>query len=193
MRPDVDQVVSEIEAEWCRLNEEYPGPNDRPATQALFRILKRKDQEIRNLYGKALREGQGDEFSHLRPLILTCDAENRKWLRAWVARHGWPLASRYGSDVDRTAWLVALHADVDVDFQKEMFDVHQSLFEDGETSPVHYAGLHDRIAINEKRGQRWGMFYFVDEGEQVLYPVDEPDGLEARRQVLGLRDERFHR
>jgi hypothetical protein len=86
-----------------------------------------------------------------------------------------------------------IHGDSDVPLMKRIYKLMEPLLAEDEADPALVAGLWDRIAINEGREQRWGMFYDLVDGREVPYPTEDPDQLEVRRATMGLGDRRFRR
>ena len=193
MTGDLTKVVEDVEATLNRARSINIHNPDRDQVIQIFAALHKKDQAFRTLYVAALKADRDDEMQAIRPLILSADAENRAWFRSWLDSNGWPLRSDYGDDPSQTAWLIALHSDIDLEFQCEVFRILESLFRNKDVTAVEYAGLSDRIAINEGREQCWGMFYRIVDGEEALYPVENESELQERRADLGLGDEKFHR
>jgi hypothetical protein len=110
------------------------------------------------------------------------DEANTAWLEKQVAAHGWFRISEYGAEADDDAWLLVQHADRDVAFQKEILAILEKLIPAGETSKKHYAYLYDRVAIAEKRPQRFGT-----QGECTRPGVFEPLAVEEPARLDELR------
>lgn len=82
--------------------------------------------------------------------------DNTARLKEIVEEYGWPGFSLVGKDGASAAWLLVQHADHDVAFQKQCLALLQAAVEIGEALPRHAAYLYDRVAVNEKRPQRYG-------------------------------------
>lgn len=56
----------------------------------------------------------------------------------------------------------------------------------GETSPVNFAYLYDRVAIAEERPQRYGTQADCLDGEWKTKPLEQPDAVDALRASVGM-------
>jgi hypothetical protein len=59
-----------------------------------------------------------------------------------------------GKDGATAAWVIAQHADFDVDLQQELLDLMHEAGDDVDASEVAY--LEDRVAVNRGEPQRYG-------------------------------------
>lgn len=119
----------------------------------------------------------------------TCatDIDNTTWLKSQLAESGWFRISVYGPNADKNAWLLAQHADHDVAFQKQVLSLLEPLVPLKETSPSNYAYLYDRVAVAEKRPQRYGtQGRCVGDKKWKAFDVENPEQLDARRASVGL-------
>ncbi|MGW0883258.1 DUF6624 domain-containing protein [Streptomyces sp. NPDC002671] len=116
------------------------------------------------------------------------DHANARVLRRIVAEHaGWPGHRLLGSAAARAAWLIALHADDDPDFQRTAAHLlRQAVM--AHDAPAHqWAHLHDRALANSRQPQEFGTQYRVGPGGLAEpYPVRDAADLDTRRAVLGL-------
>lgn len=111
------------------------------------------------------------------------DAE---WLRAAVAREGWPTQSVHGQAVPMQAWLLVQHADHDPLFQLEMLRVMEPLAVRGEVSKSNFAFLHDRIMLKLTGKQRYGTQAHCAEGARRPQPLEDEAALAGLRAEAGL-------
>lgn len=115
------------------------------------------------------------------------DSNNREELKELLKHNDWFTISEFGHEADRSAWLIAQHADRDVDFQKRVLTILEKLFPLGETSGSNYAYLYDRVAVAENRPQRFGtQGRCVGPGRWEPWPSEDPLNLQARRDAMGL-------
>lgn len=93
-------------------------------------------------------------------------AEQLVWRRL-TARHGdrlseimdeygWPTAELVGAEAARAAWLIAQHADRQLDVQRRALDLMRQAVSAGSASSRELAFLHDRTLVNEGRKQIYG-------------------------------------
>jgi hypothetical protein len=54
----------------------------------------------------------------------------------------------------------------------------------GDASMSSYAYLYDRVQLGLKQPQRWGTQTVCENGKPMLYRVEDPSGLNARRKEL---------
>ncbi len=111
------------------------------------------------------------------------DRKSTMRMKEVVARHGWPGASLIGEDGANAAWLLVQHADLDVAFQKQCLALMEPLVERGEVTGAEFAYLYDRVAVAEKRPQRFGTQF--DETREPR-PIEDPAHVNERRAKVGL-------
>lgn len=129
----------------------------------------------------------GGGFDHeLAAQLEAADASNRGWLRTIVDAHGWPPASRVGREGASQAWLLAQHADGDVDFQERCLGLMRVAVAAGEADPKDLAYLEDRVAVNRGRAQVYGTQFHEVDGELVPQPIEDPARVDERRAAVGL-------
>ena len=104
-------------------------------------------------------------------------------MREIVRTVGWPTLSKVGAMAEHKAWLLVQHADLE--FQRECFALMEREPAD-EVCPRHLAYLEDRIRVREGRLQRYGTQLETRGDGWKPLPVDDPEGLDARRKAVGL-------
>jgi hypothetical protein len=155
-------------------------------TNELRAELKRRvalDQEARN----AVAGWSNDPRTELWDVVKEVDADNTRWLVDVVTQHGWPRMSEVGKESAEDAWLLAQHADGQPEHQRLFHQLMAAAAEVGEAEPRLFAYLEDRIRINSgNRLQLYGT-QFIDRGEGLeVQPIEDPDGLAARRAAMGM-------
>ncbi|MET8624099.1 DUF6624 domain-containing protein [Kitasatospora sp. NPDC004669] len=104
-----------------------------------------------------------------------------------TAEHGWPTERTVGADAARAAWLVAQHADRQLDVQRRAVALMAEAVASGAASARDLAFLQDRLAVNEGRAQRYGtQIGAVTDGRPVPWPCEDPDRLDERRAEVGI-------
>ena len=106
-------------------------------------------------------------------------------LRRIYEKYGWPRISVVGKGAAGDYWLLVQHQDLA--FQKQLLPALQRAVEEGEASKVNYAYLYDRVMVNEGKPQHWGTQGECKDGKAVMQPVDDPAGLQQRRDELQLQ------
>ena len=79
------------------------------------------------------------------------DVANTDRLRAIIAKHGWPGRALVGDEGAEAAWLIAQHADRQLDFQREALALLDRAVHSGDAPASHLAYLTDRVRMNEGR------------------------------------------
>lgn len=120
------------------------------------------------------------------------DAENLVRVDSIIAARGWPGRSLAGEDGARTAFLVVQHAPLET--QEQYLPLLEAAVSSGEAEPWQLAMLTDRVLVRRGLPQRYGTQYRIDPetGAEVYEPMEDPEGLEARRAAIGLPPEPDH-
>lgn len=79
-----------------------------------------------------------------------------------------------------------LHQDNEIDFQKKCLELLKISVKENESSKQNLAYLIDRVKKNEKFPQTYGTQFSFENGKYKLYPVEDIENLDARRQEMGL-------
>lgn len=112
---------------------------------------------------------------------------NTDRLRDLVAEVGWPGRALVGERAAEHAWLIAQHADHQLDSQRIFLGVLRRVVEAGDAPAWHLAYLTDRVAMNEGRRQVYGtQVAAMNDGVPVSWPIEDPDRVEERRSAVGL-------
>ncbi|MDG9714497.1 DUF6624 domain-containing protein [Streptomyces sp. DH10] len=124
-------------------------------------------------------------------------AEQLAWRRL-TARHGdrlseimdeygWPTAELVGEEAARAAWLIAQHADRQLDVQRRALHLMQQAVSTGSAGLRELAFLRDRTLVNEGRKQLYGtQIAGVKNGAPVRWPCEEPDRVDELRAEVGI-------
>ncbi|MFD7221213.1 DUF6624 domain-containing protein [Streptomyces sp. NPDC059892] len=124
-------------------------------------------------------------------------AEQLAWRRL-TARHGdrlgeimeeygWPTAELFGEEAARAAWLIAQHADRQLDVQRRALKLMREAVSAGSAGPRELAFLHDRTLVNEGREQVYGtQIAGVKDGAPVPWPCQEPERVDELRADVGI-------
>jgi hypothetical protein len=148
----------------------------------LARELIELTDEDRALQPGALSGDPAGRLAHRRVTVRNADR-----LAVLLDTHGWPTVSLVGAEAARRAFLIAQHADQQLDLQRRVLPLLTAAVAAGEADPAQLAMLRDRILVNEGRPQLYGtQIAGVTDGAPVPWPVADPDGMEARRAAVGL-------
>lgn len=106
---------------------------------------------------------------------------------------GWPTAALVGEEAARAAWLVAQHADRQLDVQRRALTLLERAVAEGEASVTQLAFLRDRTYVNEGREQPYGtQIAGVRDGSPVPWPCEDPERLDERRAEVGIEPFAVH-
>ncbi|MGW8378990.1 DUF6624 domain-containing protein [Streptomyces sp. ODS28] len=105
-----------------------------------------------------------------------------------LQEHGWPTASRVGPDASRAAWLLAQHADRQLEVQRLALRLLDEAVGQGEAPLDQLAFLYDRTRVNEGREQLYGtQIAGVDaSGAPIPWPCEDPERMDERRVEVGI-------
>jgi hypothetical protein len=121
--------------------------------------------------------------------VRAVDAENTSWFKTVLDCSGWPGRSLVGDEGALAAWLLAQHAEHDLDLQRRCLVLLEQAVHDGEADAAHWAYLVDRVRCAEGRPQLYGtQFWRGPHGQDTLgpKPIEHIDGLDQRRRTVGL-------
>ncbi len=114
------------------------------------------------------------------------DLKNTARLKEIIDKIGWPTISKVDEEGSNQAWLLAQHADHDLEFQKKCLKLMKAEPET-EVKKPNIAFLEDRIAVSEKRPQLYGTQFFRGEGGKLIpRPIFEREKIDERRRERGM-------
>ncbi|HTT63519.1 MAG TPA: DUF6624 domain-containing protein [Bryobacteraceae bacterium] len=142
-------------------------------------------QEIRTLRDQLRAMVEEDQaarlaFDHAR--MNAADAKNRSEVLRIFDRYGWVTDSLAGKDAAHNFWLLVQHQTPEI--QQRLLPALEKAARDGNASMTDYAYLYDRVQMGLGKPQHWGTQAKCENGKPVLYPVDDPEGLDTRRKAL---------
>lgn len=171
-------------------------PADEPeilAVQTDITRLWREDQSGRlALIRSTTKDRTGADWWTQRRAVAhstRIDADATRVIGDYADRYGWIDTKRFGGGVSAHAWILVQHADDHPEFQAEILEKMKPYVDRGETSKSNYAFLWDRVAVNTGQLQRYGTqptWECDDDGKMSLRPLEDPDGVNARRAQMGL-------
>ena len=127
-----------------------------------------------------------DQQPRTKEHVRNVDRQNQAWLKALLENHGWPDREIY-EEATTTAWLIAQHADNDLEFQKYALKLLSEAVDKGKALPKHRAYLQDRVLVNQGLPQIYGTQIKRENG--IIKPrteIQDREGVEERRRALGL-------
>jgi hypothetical protein len=116
--------------------------------------------------------------------VAETDRDNSIWLAEVLGElRQWPRLSEFGEYFVFSCWLLAQHAEPDL--QESCLEMMQSTPPE-ERIPANFAYLTDRVMVRNQGVQVYGTQVNVINGVPQLLPVRDPDDLDARRASVGL-------
>ncbi len=137
------------------------------------------DSEVRRRLRTGEPVGPGEDG-------IDVDIHNTAWLRSVTDDVGWPGRSLVGDEGAHAAWLLAQHADRDLDFQQRCQQLMAVASAAGEASAADLAALTDRVLVNCGVRQMYGTQLQACDGGLAALPLVDPDAVDARRASVGL-------
>lgn len=137
---------------------------------------------------QAAREGFTPEKMQDSIFLMTMlrgDSARTRRLREIVERYGWPTAAGAGPEAANAAFSILQHSP-EHEFQKSMVPLLEDLARKGAMPSPAVAMLVDRVLVQEGKRQRYGTQFSVENGELVMRPVENDEGLDERREQMQL-------
>lgn len=160
---------------------------DQPPPAVLADASRQLDE--RGRADQAVREGFGADGvvdSIQLALMARTDSANSAWLKAHVARWGWPTAEQVGRENVQAAFLIVQHAVHDTAFMRAMLPAIEQAFHRGDLEGSALALLTDRLEVKAGRPQIYGTQLSLKDGRWVLDPIGDSATVDDRRRRLAL-------
>jgi hypothetical protein len=149
---------------------------------ALAQELIDMTDEDRRLQPGALSDDFTAQLAYRRVTVRNGDR-----LTEIIDQYGWPTAELVGQEAARRAWLVAQHADRQLDLQRRALTLMTEAVHAGNGDITQLAMLRDRILVNEGRPQTYGtQIAGVVNGAPVPWPCEDQEQIDRRRAEVGL-------
>jgi hypothetical protein len=149
----------------------------------------RQQLEARGRTDQGVREGFGVggvvDTSQVFAMQRT-DSANTSWLKAYVARWGWPTSAQIGRPAVEAAFLIVQHAVHDTAFMRAMLPAVEQAHRRGDLDGASVAMLTDRIEVKAGHGQIYGTQLSLKNGRWLLDPIADSARVDERRRNMGL-------
>ena len=130
-------------------------------------------------------ERTGEGLPAGTPLPPIQDYARATRLTEIVDEFGWPTLDMVGEDGATAAWLVAQHADHDVELQAGWLVLMGEAAGAGQADPTEVAYLMDRVAVNQREPQRYGTQIRCQGGAPTpATPIEDAANVDERDVVL---------
>ncbi len=114
------------------------------------------------------------------------DKNNTKELKKIVKKYGWPDIPMVGKKGSVAAWILAQHADHDLNWQKKCLKlIQKSHLNDGIESK-YLALMTDRVLTGSGKWQLYGTQFHVRKGKLSEKPIKDRKNLSKRLKELGM-------
>ena len=170
MRPwNLDRATGDVKLA-TRLREPHYPPNIRSLREKLQAMVN-QEQQARLAFDTERMEA--------------ADTKNRPEVLRMFEQYGWITISLAGKDAAHNFWVLVQHQTPEI--QRRFLPALEKAAKAGNASMSDYAYLYDRVQMGLDKPQHWGTQTRCEDGKPVLYTVDDPAGLEARRKELFLQ------
>jgi hypothetical protein len=154
-------------------------PERRPGESATFDPELRDELLVMMAEDQKERTGKGGTID---------DTERTSRLKEIVAEHGWPTYELVGKSGEEAAWVLAQHADLDPELQRQALELLRAAVADGQASPGNLAYLEDRVAVARGEPQLYGTQMGCRRtGPVPATPIKDRAHLGERREDAGLK------
>ncbi|MET8682101.1 DUF6624 domain-containing protein [Streptomyces sp. NPDC004647] len=114
-------------------------------------------------------------------------AQHGDRLNEIMDEYGWPTAQLVGDAAARGAWLIAQHADRQLDVQRRAVHMMEQAVAAGTAGSRELAFLRDRVLVNDGRKQIYGtQIAGVKDGSPVPWPCRDPERMNELRAEVGI-------
>ncbi len=168
-----------------RLDRVPPGSTAVLATSLAQPSYSPEIRVLREQLNQMVKEDQDARFAFDNARMQAVDTKHRAEILRIFDRYGWIGNSLVGKDAAHNFWLLVQHQTPEI--QQRFLPALEKAAKDGDASMSDYAYLYDRVQTGMGKPQRWGTQVKCENGKAVLYPVDDPAGLDARRKELFLQ------
>jgi hypothetical protein len=153
-----------------------------PTDEALAEELIRRTDEDKAAQPNPFGDDVAKQLAYRR--VTTGNADR---LAEIMDEHGWPTVALVGAEGARRAWLIAQHADRQLDVQRRAVRLMSAAVAVGQADAAQLAFLRDRMLTNEGHPQVYGtQIAGVEDGRPVPWPVEDPERMDERRAEVGI-------
>ena len=158
----------------------------RPALRQNLLLMAKQDQEARAFSISISSGGRIDPVSPEVVRMREVDSANLKRLKHIVIQEGFPTAEMVGLDGVNAAWLMAIHAGSDPDFQEKVLKLTRDHVRRGEVRSDQVALLTDNLLAGRGKPQRYGTNFDLHDGELIPAPMEDEANVDKIRRAFGL-------
>ncbi|GER06422.1 hypothetical protein GCM10007972_01340 [Iodidimonas muriae] len=138
--------------------------------------------------GKEGKESNDCWAEIFRDYITPVDKENLQRVSDILEQYGYVSAPLWSDKAEQAVWFVVQHMppETDPDLMALILPKVKESVEQGRLTGWHYAAMYDRHERYQGRDQLYGTQFLRDGGVYVPAPMQDPEGVDARRAALGM-------
>lgn len=156
--------------------------DDRKAISEKLEMIRETDQGIRSRLIKEMATKDPQAMKKIALEMKAGDKQNQLVVGSLLDRCGWPKG--LSAAENNTIFLVIDHADTA--FMIRYFPLLKSQADQGKVARRDLATLQDRMLLRSGKKQFFGTQTLKEGNIVTIWPVDDPQGLDARRKEMGL-------
>lgn len=108
-------------------------------------------------------------------------------LKSIIESIGWPDKNKVGEKASKGAFIIAQHADFDINFQKQALELMGISLRKQAVQAKYFAYLADRVARNHSDKQLYGtQGRCVGRWKWMPWDINYPETVDVRRHMFGL-------
>lgn len=189
-----DRQLAKLEADFSSTPEDIENVE---WVKAKLNHMYEMDQFMRGYWNTPVLNNYSEEetaqfFEEFLKRNNLLDIQNTSDTKKLLKKYNWFTISRFGSKADNQGWIIVQHADLDVNFQKDVLSRLKRLYPLQETRPANYAYLYDRIASSFMDPSKRTLQLYGTQGECVgpgqwePFPIEDESNVDQRRKSFGL-------
>ena len=151
---------------------------DQDPMQEMMRRGSMPDSAKKNLVARDLEAEEKANFARHQPI-----------LERIIKQYGFPGFKQVGKKSSSNFWLLVQHADAHPDFQRKVLGLMLLEVKKKNASPVNYAYLTDRVAINSGQLEEYGTQVVYEGpgiGKATPKLLRDPKKVDERRAAIGM-------
>jgi hypothetical protein len=184
MCPDAERENAELQSRMKR--PRVSAHLSRPDLREDLLLMARQDQEARAFLLTSGRPWPLDPNNPQVQWMTQVDSRNLKRLKHIINQDGFPTAEEVGLDGVDAAWLIAIHAGSDPDFQQRVLALTIRHVQRGEVRSDQVAMLTDDLLAGRGKPQRYGTNFEMRDGELKPTPMEDETDIDKLRKSVGL-------
>ncbi len=127
------------------------------------------------------------EMDYFWKVVEEQDDQLEKELIVILERYGWLGISDVGRRANAGIWSVTQHSSIE--FKEKYAPLMKESVLKGESQPLQYARLIDRMFVNANKPQVYGSQTTQDNaGNPIFFEIENPETVNKRRMEIGLDD-----